>query len=225
MSLLLRKRQMVVAGVSPSVRYAAGKEANTGTSITVIFPGAPIAGDVIVFMYGCSTSGGPTTVPTGFTLDHTTITDLPDIRIYSKVAEGTEGSSFTFGDASNNKKSAVGWIVKDWAGVLRQVRNVQTSGSVNTGTIRWPSGDDVFAYQGRTLILVADCVETGKFFTWSIRITSGFPLVTGSIVQSAAPANFMNGISYTVVESGSHQIECTLNSGGQHQGYLYILRN
>lgn len=108
---------------------------NVGTTVTGSFDVTPTDGNLILLFYR-TTSGAPTTTPSGVTLLSSVDNNGLGIYVYSKTASG-ETNSYIFGDASSNEKGVICAELSNFSDV--DVYITEDSGAVTVGMVNLPS--------------------------------------------------------------------------------------
>lgn len=161
---LLANHNMIKRAIIPTVIEVDEGFDVSNTSCTLAFAATPSDGELLIFCYR-STSGAPTSTPSGLT----SITSIDNnglgIYLYYKIAS-SETNSYIFADASTNYKGVVGYRLRD--AQTPAVAESGDSGAVNVGSIDLPTMS-THSYAINTLTI-------GFVVTLNNRVISRVPL-------------------------------------------------
>lgn len=93
-------------------------EAAATTSHTVSLPAGIASGDLLIVVYGFPQGGFPTT-PSGWTdsefLSHSTDNDVTNLRIWTRTADGAEGSTLAVTTANSRESAHAAYRISGWS--------------------------------------------------------------------------------------------------------------
>lgn len=157
---------------------------NNSTSVPYTFPVAPSAGSLVIF--GMSWRGDATVTATPFGAQFSVFSNSAgiDTAIYYKIADGTEGTSWTFTLSASVKSAGV---ATEYTGIDSGALLGRTSTGAGTGTTGDTGTTIPLLYGNQLVIAVFGAAGTGAW--------SGFPseyIEVGNAVSQAGAAGTRN---------------------------------
>lgn len=196
--------------------------ANTGsTTIAVTKPANVVAGDLLIAMHR-ATTGAPTN-STGWTeIGSSTVS-----KLYYKIADGSEASSYTFNASSGFGNNRV--VLFRVTGADPTTPIAGTPSHKQTGSSTSPTSDTTTASQGDTLLV---CIlGTSSSATPTATVPSGMTqkindvgFVTNAVAQLVVGSGATGSKTWTLSPSAiSFTSSIAVNSRGGNAGFLALL--
>jgi hypothetical protein len=182
----------VAVVVASSTRTAAALLSGS-VSVSSNKPTGTASGDLLIAFYLGASTGAPTTVgnQAGFTLIRAR-TDLSagfyyQAAAYYRVADGSEGASFTFTETTTGP-SGSDLIINRVTGAAASSFINASNDSLTTAAVNNPTAPSVTTTVANTLLLVyaqgaAGSANTGS--DWATTASSGFAIASGSALNDA----------------------------------------
>lgn len=212
---LLANHGVIAIQITPPTLVEADYSVTTGLTTTQVFAGTPNDGELLYFAY-LTTSGAPSTLPSGLTLLASADNNGLGLYIYTKVAS-SESNSYQFGDGSSNEKSVIGCRIDNYFVGATLVDSFD-SGAVNVATINLPNVG-VESYAAGVLILS----PLGLLLNRSISRTP-FDSAIGA-VNGGSPGTFRLYTAFrSLYADSSHQIQFGLNAGTRAKAFSIIVQ-
>lgn len=186
-------------------RQATNVSTGNVSSITVTLPSAPQAGELIIVQGAHSDEGFAVTSPAGFVEDGFDA-GAGVVIIFSKVADGTEGTTFTLDAPGPGSFAARVSCWNDLEGFDDQGSGMSRStGTIQSGTLNTTAGNEIFAaFAIRAAAMPSDGSWADEFNNPSAAkvSTSGSTFNQQLITANYTSAGAAVADTYTYTEAG-----------------------